>query len=274
MKNKLLIILGTLFLLVALINSFDDIRTLVDIDFHKLPFQTQNTNHEDNLESGSVNNDQALEEAPDSQEKQSTQENFPLSTDEANTDLSSPGQGFLPLQVEIEDTLVTPVSTPLAQDIPERIVISSIDLDAPIVKSKKDEVEIASKKYTQWYAPDEFAVGWQFESAALGQIGNTVLIGHHNVFGEVFKDLDKTSEGDRILIYGSSGEKYAYIITNVMILFERDATLAQRLDNAKWTLPSSDERITLITCWPHYSNTHRLIIVARPEIIDFKEIMR
>ena len=33
---------------------------------------------------------------------------------------------------------------------------------------------------------------------------------------------------------------------------------------ASTTTPTTDERITLITCWPYTSNTHRLIIVAKP----------
>ena len=37
-----------------------------------------------------------------------------------------------------------------------------------------------------------------------------------------------------------------------------------RLANARWIQPSEDERLTLITCWPYESNTHRLIIVALP----------
>lgn len=49
-----------------------------------------------------------------------------------------------------------------------------------------------------------------------------------------------------------------------MILPERDADLQTRLENARWIQPSQDERLTLVTCWPANSNTHRLIIVARP----------
>jgi sortase A len=166
-----------------------------------------------------------------------------------------------------------PLSTPKARVVPKRLIISSIELDAPIVQSKKDEVVIDSKVYFQWYAPDEFAVGWQNDSATLGEIGNTVLNGHHNVHGEVLKNLEKVKEGDRILIYGTSDNLFTYVVTNIMILPERDVTLDQRLDNAKWMLSTADERITLISCWPYYSNTHRLIVVARPEIIDFKELI-
>jgi len=182
-------------------------------------------------------------------------------------------EGFLPLQIEVVDDGINPTPAPQIRIIPTRIIISSINLDAPIVNSKKDEIIIDQKKFSQWFAPDEFAAGWQTDSASLGAVGNTVLIGHHNVHGEVFKNLEKTKEGDRIIIYGNSDERFPYIITNIMILPERDVSLEQRLDNAKWMLVSNDERVTLITCWPYSSNTHRLVIVARPEIINFKEII-
>jgi sortase A len=49
-----------------------------------------------------------------------------------------------------------------------------------------------------------------------------------------------------------------------MILPERDMDMDTRMENARWILPSTDERLTLITCWPAESNTHRLIVVAQP----------
>ena len=81
----------------------------------------------------------------------------------------------------------------------------------------------------------------------------------------VFKDLHLLTEGEKIDLIGDDGIKYTYIVTNVMILPERDVPIKQRLDNARWIMPSLDERLTLITCWPSYSNTHRLIVVAKPE---------
>ena len=49
-----------------------------------------------------------------------------------------------------------------------------------------------------------------------------------------------------------------------MILPEKFEQLDVRMKNAQWILPSVDERLTLISCWPYESNTHRLIVVARP----------
>jgi sortase A len=48
------------------------------------------------------------------------------------------------------------------------------------------------------------------------------------------------------------------------ILPEKGQPLSVRLKNAAWIQPTTDERLTLVTCWPYTSNTHRLIIVARP----------
>ena len=45
---------------------------------------------------------------------------------------------------------------------------------------------------------------------------------------------------------------------------ERFAKPEQRVENAGWVLPTDDERLTLITCWPYESNTHRLVLVAKP----------
>jgi hypothetical protein len=47
-----------------------------------------------------------------------------------------------------------------------------------------------------------------------------------------------------------------------MILPERFEPLETRLENAQWILPSDDERITVVTCWPHDSTPHRVGGVA------------
>jgi sortase A len=49
-----------------------------------------------------------------------------------------------------------------------------------------------------------------------------------------------------------------------MTLQERWQTTEERLENARWIQPSADERVTLVTCWPRFGNSHRLIVVAAP----------
>lgn len=154
---------------------------------------------------------------------------------------------------------VTP-SGPLS---PDRIVIPAIELDAPVVPAREEMTEIDGVDYLQYLAPDEYAAGWHTNSAPLGKAGNTVINGHHNVFGEVFGRLVELKPGDRILVY-SGRSIFEFQVANVLILKERDAEISTRLENARWIEPSQDTRLTLVTCWPEYSNTHRLIIVASP----------
>ncbi len=125
------------------------------------------------------------------------------------------------------------------------------------------EIEYKNSTFQQWTAPDLFAAGWHNTSATLGKPGNTVLNGHHNAFDEVFRDLRSLENGD--LIYLTSGEKvFTYEVGLTLLLNERFESVETRLANAQWIRPSNDERLTLITCWPYESNTHRVIVVAVP----------
>jgi sortase A len=160
----------------------------------------------------------------------------------------------------------TPTALP-APETPLRLVIPAIQLDAPVIPAETYYVEVDGKEYQQWPTPNEFAAGWHSESAPLGEPGNTVLNGHHNIYGEVFRDLVNLTTGDTIVVYGE-GHVYTYMVTNRMILPERFQQIDVRMNNAQWIQSSQDERLTLITCWPYESNTHRLILVAKPLSIE------
>jgi LPXTG-site transpeptidase (sortase) family protein len=147
--------------------------------------------------------------------------------------------------------------------LPNKLIIPKIQLEAPIQPVSFRTVEVDGKTYEQWYAPDSPTVGWHQTSAQLGFPGNTILNGHHNIFGEVFRNLSQLEVGDRILV--QSGQRiFEYVVGTRLILPERYQAIETRLENARWIQPSSDERITLITCWPYESNTHRVIVVAVP----------
>jgi LPXTG-site transpeptidase (sortase) family protein len=152
-------------------------------------------------------------------------------------------------------------------ELPIRIMIPSIYLDAPINPATSSFVNLSGQEFQQWLAPNEFAAGWHEDSALLGLPGNTVLNGHHNIHGEVFKMLVQVEAG-QMLFVSSHSNTYAYVITNNMILREKYELIDTRMENARWIMPSNDERITLITCWPYESNTHRLILVARPIAVN------
>jgi LPXTG-site transpeptidase (sortase) family protein len=147
--------------------------------------------------------------------------------------------------------------------IPTRLVIPAIELDAVIVPAKSRLIKYEGKYYSQWVAPDTFAAGWHTYSAPLGLPGNTVLNGHHNEFGEVFRRLVELEPGDEVLVYSGDLE-FDYKVVLKMILPERNQPAEVRLANAAWIMPTEDERLTLVTCWPYESNSHRLILVAKP----------
>ncbi len=152
-----------------------------------------------------------------------------------------------------------PTPVDLAGNIPTRIVIPAIKLDAPVETVGWHIVDGVS----QWDVPDHAAAGWLMTSAPLGKPGNTALTGHHNIDGEVFRNLVKLQPGDRITLY-SQGQPFYYEVQSRRILPERGQPEKVRLENARWIQPTTDERITLITCWPYTSNTHRLVVVAKP----------
>jgi sortase A len=187
-----------------------------------------------------------------------TVETLPLG-DEALTTFEGESSGSVLHPVQVYDESDEP--TGLA---PDRLVIESIGLDAPIIPTRIKKIEYQGQPYYQWLAPNEPAVGWHESSALLGSSGNTVLNGHHNVYGEVFKDLVNVHEGDLIEVY-SGNNVFRYRVALAMLLPERFKSLTVRFENARWILPTEDERVTLITCWPYESNTHRVVIVALPE---------
>ncbi len=146
---------------------------------------------------------------------------------------------------------------------PDRILIPRISLDAPITPVEAAAVQFEGEIFEQWLAPDYRAVGWHNTSVGLGVPGNTVLNGHHNIKGEVFRDLYRLQTGDEIDLF-SGDQEFRFVVVHTAVLPERNQPLDVRLANAEWIRPTEDERITLITCWPYESNTHRVIVVAVP----------
>jgi len=147
--------------------------------------------------------------------------------------------------------------------VPSYITIPSIRLGAPVVAARAQSVELNGQTFRQWSAPDWLAAGWDAGSAELGAGGNTVFVGHHNEYGEVFRHLVSLSVGDKIVVW-SGNRPFEFRVALKLILPERNQSLGRRLDNATWIEPTQDERLTLVTCWPYVTNTHRLIIVAQP----------
>ncbi|HEY4688474.1 MAG TPA: sortase [Anaerolineae bacterium] len=147
--------------------------------------------------------------------------------------------------------------------VPGRIVIPAINLDAPVEMVSWRATNQNGQVVSMWDVPDRFAAGWLKTSARAGEPGNTVLDGHHNIAGEVFRYLVDLKRGDTIWLWvGDQAREYVVVL--LKILPEKGQPISVRLENAKWIMPTKDERVTLVTCWPYTNNTHRLIVVALP----------
>lgn len=145
-----------------------------------------------------------------------------------------------------------------------RVTIPAIGVDAPVqaVGLYSSAVQ-DGRSHQQWTVPDDYAAGWHESSAPPGQPGNTVLNGHNNIHGAIFHDLVDVPLGAEIII-STSDQSHVYEVTGREFLMEQGEPLRNRLRNARWILPTEDERITIVTCWPNSSNSHRLVVVAQP----------
>jgi sortase A len=153
-------------------------------------------------------------------------------------------------------------SEPVGAGIPTRLVIDSVGIDSAVMPVGWQFVEQSGRQYSIWQVADN-AVGWHKTSAKLGQPGNTIMSGHHNVKGEVFRDLVNVEIGDKVVAYVGD-QKFEYQVELKTIVKEKDEPLEVRQRNAQWIASTDDERLTFVTCWPYTNNTHRVIVVAKP----------
>lgn len=146
---------------------------------------------------------------------------------------------------------------------PDRLVIPKLGIDSRIQRVQLVPREEDGTIYYQWQVPRGDEVGWHDTSALLGQTGNTVLNGHNNIYGEVFRDLVELELGDEIIVYDSE-KPFVYQVIHQEIMPENGQPLSVRIHNARWIQPTGDERITLVTCWPYTTNSNRLVVIAVP----------
>jgi sortase A len=142
------------------------------------------------------------------------------------------------------------------------VVIKSVGIDTPVVPVGWSIVEQNGREFSVWNVAD-FAAGWHKTSALPGQPGNTVLSGHHNIKGEVFRYLVDVQEGDEVILYVGDAA-YPYRVEQKLTVKEKGEPVEVRRQNAQWIAATNDIRVTLVTCWPYTNNTHRVIVVAKP----------
>ena len=146
---------------------------------------------------------------------------------------------------------------------PVHLAAPAIGLDTEVKPLGWRQVQEGAEEVSIWHMVDK-AAGWHLNSVVPGQVGNAVISGHNNIGGSVFRNLNRLQPGDEITVLTNVGTAVAYTVAEVQIVPETYASAAQRAANAQAISATSDERLTLITCWPANSNTHRVIVVAVP----------
>jgi len=141
-------------------------------------------------------------------------------------------------------------------------VISKLGLDSKVVEAGW-RVEKRDGQWVSVWNVADYAAGFHRGSAYPGHIGNTVISGHHNIKGEVFRYIVDLGPGDEVILY--VGEMpYRYVVEEKLILPDKYVSAEQKRENGKWVRYFPDERLTLVTCWPYTNNTHRVIVIAKP----------
>ena len=164
---------------------------------------------------------------------------------EGHTPPNSPG-GARPNEAEIPEHLrplwqsFSNLPTPVpAVEQAIRIQIPAIKVDAPVVQG--DSWEQLKKGVAQ-----------QIGTPNPGEIGNLVLSGHNDVYGEVFRYLDQLKPGDEVTLF-TSRRKYTYIIAGTQMV---EPTAVEVMAQTR------DARITLISCHPYLVDDHRIVVSA------------
>lgn len=122
-----------------------------------------------------------------------------------------------------------------------------------IINIDKINIKLPIKSY---FNEEEFKsyAGHLPGTAKPGELGNCVIAGHRaRTRGRLFNRLDELVIGDKILITFNS-KIFEYKVIDIKIVEPTDISVLKVSDN--------ESILTLITCHPIRTNTHRLIIKA------------
>lgn len=122
-----------------------------------------------------------------------------------------------------------------------RIQIPAIGVDSTIVEGVYDWEQL--KK----------GVGHRIGSAQPGEEGNMVLAAHNDIYGEIFRHLDKLTVGDEIIV-STERRTYTYVINDIDIVDPVEGVYVME--------PTEQASTTLISCYPYQVNTERIVVFA------------
>jgi sortase A len=93
-------------------------------------------------------------------------------------------------------------------------------------------------------------VGQHLGTANPGENGNLVLSAHNDIFGELFRDLDRLQPGDEIIVQTAT-QQFIYIVDRTVIVEPTDVSVMDQTQNAT---------ITLISCYPYLVDDQRIVV--------------
>ena len=106
------------------------------------------------------------------------------------------------------------------------------------------------------YATLRIAPGRVPQTAQIGEIGNAVIAGHRNyTHGSMFNRLGELELGDIVGFQARSGEQMLFEVFEIAVI--------EPHDQMAFIQPVNDSIITLYTCTPIRTATHRLIVRAQ-----------
>ncbi len=143
------------------------------------------------------------------------------------------------LQPMVQSLANIPIPTS-APDQAIRIQIPAINIDAPIVQG--DGWEQLKK-----------GVGQNVSSVNPGQNGNVILSAHNDVYGELFRFLDKLQPGDQVILY-SQQRQYVYVVDRTALV---EPTAVEVMAS------TGSPTVTLISCYPYLVDKQRIVVFAR-----------
>jgi sortase A len=174
-----------------------------------------------------------------------------------------------------EPTIVPPTSTapatptPTASPTPTPQPLPPIRVIIPKIKVNSAIHEIGVVTNGDPFNPEvawqqlEKGVGHDRDSANPGEAGNIVLLGHNNTAGQVFRLLSNLKQDDIVRIYTADRE-FSYAVREVDIVRAKAANAQDRQAHAYYLGPKLEETLTLVSCWPYATYTHRVYVVAKP----------
>jgi sortase A len=162
-------------------------------------------------------------------------------TPPTSPDGAQPNEAEIPqhLQPLVQSLANIPLPTPGPEQA-NRIQIPAIGIDAPIVQG--DGWEQLKK-----------GVGQHIGSANPGEKGNVVLSAHNDIFGEIFRDLDRLKPGDEITVY-TNQRAYTYVVSESQVVEPTEVGLMEN---------TSQPTLTLISCYPYLVDDQRIAITSR-----------